>query len=402
MSSGTERGDAPAWRPRRERDVRLDFFRGLAMFIIFIAHMPDNTWFDWIPARFGFSSAAELFVFCSGLASSYAFGTLFVSQGFVLGTARVAFRMWQVYWSHIGLALIMIAASVIGRLLTGVPYDERLGLAWFFANPGEGFVRLLTLTFTPNFLDILPMYLILLAMIPVVVALGQRSPRALLAVMVATWLLIQLTEINLPGGTAPGMSWFFNPLAWQIVFFTGFALGMGWVPTPRFRRGLLFYVCVAVLVVSVPINFWGFTDYVPALDAIRMMIEPYTVKTHQPALLFLHFLASAYVALTLVDPIRGQLARFLPIIQVGQQALAAFMASLVLAWTGGMLLDHIGRGFFQVAAVNVVGIVLIFVAARTARFFKSHPWSKPVGKPAGGPDLGPVAAAASRQPAEAG
>ncbi|MEM9096562.1 MAG: OpgC domain-containing protein, partial [Pseudomonadota bacterium] len=53
---------------KKPRDLRLDFFRGLAMFIILLAHTPGNTWTLWIPARFGFSDATEIFVFCSGMA----------------------------------------------------------------------------------------------------------------------------------------------------------------------------------------------------------------------------------------------------------------------------------------------------------------------------------------------
>ena len=153
---------------RSPRDERLDFFRGLAMFVIFVAHLPDNPWFGFIPARFGFSSAAELFVFCSGLASAYAFGRLFQRQGFGAGLFSVLSRLWQVYWAHIGLALVMMALSVAGWKLTGTDYPARLGLGWFYREPGEGLFALMTLTFTPAFLDILPMYLVLLAMLPLV------------------------------------------------------------------------------------------------------------------------------------------------------------------------------------------------------------------------------------------
>ena len=68
----------------RARDPRLDFFRGLGMFIILIAHIPWNSWTDWIPARFGFSDAADLFVFCSGMASALAFGRVFAEQGWLM------------------------------------------------------------------------------------------------------------------------------------------------------------------------------------------------------------------------------------------------------------------------------------------------------------------------------
>jgi hypothetical protein len=85
------------------RDPRLDFFRGMTMFIILIAHTPGNWLTLWIPARFGFSDATEVFVFCSGMASAIAFGKVFRDQGVPMGTARVAFRCWQVYWAHIAL-----------------------------------------------------------------------------------------------------------------------------------------------------------------------------------------------------------------------------------------------------------------------------------------------------------
>ena len=88
---------------QRVRDLRLDFFRGIAMFIILMAHTPGNIFTLWIPARWGFSDATEIFVFCSGMASAIAFGGAFARAGWLLGTARVLFRVWQVYWAHVGL-----------------------------------------------------------------------------------------------------------------------------------------------------------------------------------------------------------------------------------------------------------------------------------------------------------
>ena len=75
----------------RVRDLRLDFFRGIAMFIILMAHTPGNFLTSWIPARWGFSDATEMFVFCSGMASAIAFGGAFQRSGWLLGTARVGF-----------------------------------------------------------------------------------------------------------------------------------------------------------------------------------------------------------------------------------------------------------------------------------------------------------------------
>ena len=107
---------AAAERPRAVasgRDPRLDFYRGIAMFIILVAHIPWNGWANWIPARFGFSDATEIFVFCSGMASAIAFGGAFVKSGWLMGTARVIFRCWQVYWAHI--CLFFFTAMMMAR-----------------------------------------------------------------------------------------------------------------------------------------------------------------------------------------------------------------------------------------------------------------------------------------------
>src|SRR5215207_8769976 len=104
---------------KRARDPRLDFFRGVGMFIILIAHIPTNTWADWIPARFGFSDATEIFVFCSGIASALAFGRIFDSAGWRHGTARIARRMGQVYACHIGVFLVTAAMLAGADLALG-------------------------------------------------------------------------------------------------------------------------------------------------------------------------------------------------------------------------------------------------------------------------------------------
>ena len=384
------------------RDVRLDFFRGVAMFIIFIAHMPANSWFLFIPARFGFSSAGELFVFCSGLASSFAFGRVFVKEGWFTGTRRIFYRLWQVYWAHIGLALVLITVSVIGLEVTGIDYPKAIGLEWFFAHAGEGLLKLMTLGFTPTFLDILPMYLVLLAMIPVMMGLAMISQLLPLVAMALMWFAVQIYGLNLPGGQMPGMVWFFDPFAWQLIFFTGFAFGMRWLPVPTFERGVLFWFCVVFLVASVPVNFWAFTDNVAVLSDIHQWFVPEDGKMHLVLPLYLHFLASAYVVLTLVEPIKGLLIEARPIILVGQQALATFMASIILAWIGGMVLDQIGRSEVALALVNLAGFAGLVTVALIARGYKNGPSREGKAKPVKAQEAAPAASSPrlSPQPAE--
>jgi len=82
------------------------------MFIIFMAHMPGNWFTLYIPARFGFSDATEIFVFCSGMASAIAFGKIFENTGWLMGLMRIAHRMWQVYWAHIGLFFVTLTLVI--------------------------------------------------------------------------------------------------------------------------------------------------------------------------------------------------------------------------------------------------------------------------------------------------
>jgi hypothetical protein len=103
--------------PVRGRDPRLDVFRGLAMCIILLAHMRWTVLADYIPARFGLSDAAEMFVFLSGCASAIAFGGTFRRAGFLIGSARIAYRCGQLYFAHLMLFFI-IAALVAGASAT--------------------------------------------------------------------------------------------------------------------------------------------------------------------------------------------------------------------------------------------------------------------------------------------
>ena len=236
----------------RKRDPRLDFFRGLGMFIILVAHVPDNAWAQWIPARFGFSDATEIFVFCSGMASAIAFGRVFDDHGWVQGAARILQRCWQVYWAHIACFLvILVALLAIDRANGNAHYVGDLGLAPFLADPARATVGLLQLSYVPNYFDILPMYLVILALVPLVMAVSRFGPGAVVALVVAIWGVAWLRFLDLPAEPWSDRTWFFNPFSWQLVFFAGFAWMRGWLPLPVVDRRLVWAAAV-VVVATVP------------------------------------------------------------------------------------------------------------------------------------------------------
>lgn len=365
----------PAKRPR---DARLDFFRGLTMLIIFVAHLPANSWNAFIPARFGFSSGAELFVFCSGIASALAFGSVFVKRGWGLGTARIAYRMWQVYWAQIGLVLAIIAlAGLLDRAFGLAELARQFGP--LVVDPESALFGLATLTWQPDYLDILPMYLVILALIPVMMALRRLHPALPFALSALLYVLAWTNDLNLPGNPWNGAGWFLNPFAWQLIFFTGFFIAMGWLPVPRLgdRRLMLALACFVAL--SVPLSFWGILAQWPALQALRDSILPEAEKSNLHILRVLHFLALAYLVLSLIEPFRQRLDQGAGhlLVLIGRQSLAAFLASVVLARLAATGADMAGRGEAVVALLNLTGFALILAVAVAVGWFKSAPWAKP-------------------------
>jgi hypothetical protein len=367
------------------RDIRLDLFRGLAMLIIVVAHIPSNPWNDWIPARFGFSSAAEMFVFCSGLASAAAFGAVFAKRGLGLGAMRIAHRIWQLYWAQIAPFLIIVAISVWASQRPGAPdYLARLDLGWFIANPADAISALMTLRYIPQYFDMLPMYMAVLASLPLVVALSRPHRLLPLALSAALWLLVQVTGVNLSARPGTDWVWYFNPLAWQFLFIVGFSFGMGWLKAPPLRDRRLVALSLAIVLASVPLAFWGFTNAFPTLAAIEPMLGYDGAPTSLHPLRLVHFLALAYLALSAIEPWRArlpQIGALKPVERVGQQTLAAFLASLPIAWTLGILLDWAGRDALTVTIANLAGLGGIILIARIAEAFKRQPWREGKGRP---------------------
>lgn len=358
------------------RDPRLDFFRGLALFIILIAHVPFDEWALYIPARFGFSDATEIFVFLSGMASALAFGRLADRHGLFLMTARVAYRVWQIYWAHIGLFIATATLMVLaGTRPDGNSYVTALNLDPFFKMPGWLLPHLMLLSYVPNFFDILPMYLILLALIPVMLA-AERVHRFLpFLLMGLLWVATQAGLTHLPAEPWSKRPWFFNPFGWQLLFFAGFYLKRR--PPPTLPAGTWpLFLSIAVLVFAFPLSWHPLLERHGTLQAASTALLPLTDKTAFGLLRLVHFFALAFLALRLAGPAGNRLSGALPrLIQgVGQQSLAVFVASMFLAQLMGLMLDHWNRGFLATFTVNLAGFSALILVAAAARWFKSAPW----------------------------
>src|ERR1700676_3083490 len=91
------------------RDLRLDLFRGIALWLIFLDHIPSNV-VSWITIHnFGFSASTGIFIFTSRYTAAFVYGRAMRERGFVVAGARILRRTWQIYFPYIFLFAIYMA-----------------------------------------------------------------------------------------------------------------------------------------------------------------------------------------------------------------------------------------------------------------------------------------------------
>ncbi|HVJ54356.1 MAG TPA: OpgC domain-containing protein [Aliidongia sp.] len=361
------------------RDPRLDFFRGLSLFIILVSHTRGDWLADWIPARFGFSDAANMFVFVSGYAVGLAFGGVYRRRGWLMGSARIALRIWQLYLAQLVIVMIVAALAVAADRILGEEADHvaLFSLNYFFGSPRPALLGIATLSYVPHYLDILPVYIAVLAMVPAAMALSRIHPWTVPVLSVALWAAANWFGWNLPTEPGEPRGWFFDPFCWQLLFFSGYSLSIKWVsPPPADRR--IFWLAAAYLAFGVATTVPAIFMNVPGLDAVEAWILDHADKTMLDPLQYLHFLALAYVTVYLLRGrlhlIQGPAAR--PITRCGQQSLSVFLSGIVLAYLGAMAFDEIGDGLGAQILVNAAMFAATLAVAELVTWYKSTPWAR--------------------------
>jgi hypothetical protein len=276
-----------------------------------------------------------------------------------------------------------VAVLAVADLELGGRYLRHdLNLGPFLDDPARMLLGYATLTYVPNYFDILPMYFVILALFPIVMAAAMVGRGAVALVVGAIYVVAYARLLDLPAESWSERAWFFNPFSWQLLFFLGFAFGRGWLVPPGYDRGLMLG-SLAVVIAALPFSCqYGWSCFagwgaVPWFGEVHQVLAPLIDKTHLAPLRVIHFLAIAYLAYTLAGEggrrLRGS---FVPSVQlVGRQTLAVFLAGLVLAQALGVVLDVIGRDFATVALANIGGCLALFAVAAFCEWFKSFPWA---------------------------
>jgi hypothetical protein len=346
------------------RDLRLDACRGVALWFIFIDHIPNNA-LSWLTLRnYGFSDTSEVFVFVSGYTCMLAYGGALPEQGWPGIVTRALRRSWEIY---VAFLLLLIAYFILVWLAGGGSrYLDETNTGFFFKDPGPAIMHAAALQYTPVNTDILSTFVLLHLAFPGLLWLMIRSTTVTLVLSFLLYLMVQRFGWYLPAW--PSGEIYFNPLAWQLLFVLGAWYAYdepGRLRTVVRSRTVLvlaiFYLLLS-LAVALSWQIRGLEGFLPA--AVSNLIYP-IYKGHLAPVRLLHFLSLAIVVSRLTPRHWQGLPKSLitALIRCGENSLALYCTGVLLAFIGFVILTQFSNALAMQVAVSLAGIVLMIVAA---------------------------------------
>jgi hypothetical protein len=349
------------------RDLRIDLFRGIANWFIFLDHIPHNV-VNWITLRnFGFSGAADLFIFIAGYAASIAYARMTLERGFVVGATRLFKRARQLYVAYVVLFVIYIVTITNAAARYAAPdIIYEFNVTGVVDHPIRTLAHGLLLESRALNLDVLQLYTFLMALFAPVLWLMLRKPDLVMAGSAALYLAARGFDWTLP--SFPDGSWYFNPFCWQMLFVFGAWLALGGTQKCRalVRSPVLLCLGVAFLIFALAMTMAGrfpeFGSMFPAwlFDAFnpndRVNLAPYRV---------LHFvILLAVVTRFMPQDWSGlQWKIFHPAITCGQQSLAVFCAGVFLSFVGHLALAISSDSLLAQVLVSAAGVAMMTLVA---------------------------------------
>lgn len=349
----------PASPSSSPRDARVDLLRGLSLLSIYVDHIPQNVLADVTLHNFGFSDAAELFVLLAGFSATHAYNSVFERYGLRVGLKRVFLRCLHIY----GVQVVLLIGTF---LLVGL-WEQAYGTRSIIMGPmlrdgWQGALRGVSLRALPAYLDILPLYILLLAAFPLVRFGLARSVAGTVAASFLLYGLANALHWNLPNVVDPADAahWYFNPFAWQMLFVIGCALAIAarrGLPVvtapPRALVALCWVYAVGCFLVLDAWKLWPAPlpgDFYPTSPLLGIFgNEP---KSYVSPWRLADVMAQVYIVLT--SPRMAAVARWRvlrPVLACGRNSLPVFALGCVLAL--------VGRLIFRTAEVTVTVQVLV-------------------------------------------
>jgi hypothetical protein len=361
-----------------ERDLRLDLLRGLGLWMIFLDHIPDDV-VSWMTLRnYGFSDAAEFFVFISGYLAGFIYGPIVASGNFLPALKRLWLRSWQMYVAHILLFLTFTAQIArTARKWDNPMYKDEFNVANFLAHPDELIGKALTLQYKPVDLDVLPLYITLVAAAPFVVWGLTRRPNLTLAGSFVLYILARYFDWNLPS-YPKGATWYFNPFCWQLIFFFGSWCGIGAISQLRklLDSRIAYAIAVAWILFALVIVMTWHSAFLESLIPKWMIKRIYPIdKTDLDMLRFTHFCALAFIVSRYLHPgWKGLRSIWLrPLVLCGQHSLPLFCLGVFLSFGAHWVLVQYSNSGLEQVIVAFAGFAIMTAVAGALDFANKVP-----------------------------
>ncbi len=357
-------------RSGRGRDLRVDFFRGLALWWIYTDHIPGDVLGDYSLRNFAMCDATEVFVLLAGFGAGVAYGSEMDRQGYLYAAADTLRRAWTLYVAHIFLFVVYTAqVAYSAAALDRVFYLEETRLDVLAEAPYRALLEALLLRFQPNLLNILPLYVVLLLIFALALPL-LRKPLLLLALSTSVYVVVRITGINLPAWTGEG--WFFNPLAWQLLFMIGAIMAYSPPRLPRMRWPIdiaaVLVLTAGLIVIWVIDNHPRILASMPA-TVIRFVITEDKTGLHPFRLFSIMSLAWLTTRSVPIDAVWLRWRIAAPLVLLGQNSLPVFCSGIFLGFLARLGLEaHEGAGM-QIA-VNLFGVLAMLAVGGLAAWYR--------------------------------
>jgi hypothetical protein len=350
----------------RSLDLRVDFLRGLANWFLFLDHIPHNV-VNFVTVRnFGFTGATDVFVFVTGYAAAVFFGRMALERGFVVTATRMLRRLWQLYAAYVVLFVIYIdiVSNVAAQYGTTEIIDE-YNVIGIVDHPIRTLMHGLMLQAKPLNLDVLQLFVALLAMFPPMLWVMLRRPNLALAGSIALYVASRAFDWSLPA--FPTGTWYFNPFCWQLLSVLGawFALSGPKLIFTLQRLPLLRAAAASYLVFALVVTL---AAHAPALAAqlpdfgISLSVSD---KENLASYRVVHLLALALLFTYFVPrdwaPLHSKLLQ--PVMKCGEEWLTSFCVGVFLSFAAHFILITGPNSVAMQILVSVSGIALMIAIA---------------------------------------
>ena len=349
------------------RDLRIDLFCGIANWLIFLDHIPDNIVSLITMRNFGFSGAADLFVFVSGYTASTIYARMMLERGFIVGATRILSRAWHLYAAYIVLfAGYIVTIGYVAAQYGAPDIINEFNFAGLFDHPIRTLIRGLLLQSKALNLDLLQLYILLMTLFAPVLWLMLRKPDLTMIGSLALYCAARHFEWNL--SSFPEGNWYLNPFCWQLLFVFSAWLALG--ETEQFgsilKSPVLVCAAIAFLIFALVMTFAGhFPEFGALFPAWLHDAFIPNDKTNLAPYRILHFIALVFlVTRFLPRDWPGLRWRILePAIKCGQQSLAVFCAGVFLSFAGHFVLITSTKSLLMQVAVSAAGIAIMTLMA---------------------------------------